>query len=60
MSVVRCELPEGSKSWRPDPFPGSVFAQEQGCVCPEEQPWPGALLFDTNCLVHELEKVSDA
>lgn len=55
MNVMRCDLPKGSEHWRPDPFPGSEKAVAAGCRCPHGQPWPGSLLFDTACPVHELE-----
>jgi hypothetical protein len=47
--IVTCRLGAESAFWRPDPFPGSSFARKQGCVCPEKQPWPGALEFNTGC-----------
>lgn len=57
--IVTCKLPEGSLDWRPDPFPGSDFAIEQGCRCPLHQPHPGALAFETECPIpaHQLEGI---
>jgi hypothetical protein len=54
--TVTTQLPPGQESWRPEPFPGSDEAADDGCTCPEHQPWPGALTFSTDCPVHELEK----
>lgn len=56
MTLVLCELPAGSEDWKPDPFPGDPAAKLQGCSCPDVQPWPGALIFETDCPVHELEE----
>lgn len=56
MTVIRCDLPDEAKDWRPDPFPGSEVAFNRGCTCPQCQPWPGQLLFDTECPIHELER----
>lgn len=53
---VTCALPPESREWRPDPFPGSEKAFLAGCTCPQCQPWPGALIFSTDCPVHELER----
>lgn len=55
-ATVVCTLPEGSKDWRPDPFPGSDEAFERGCTCPQFQPWPGQLLFDPECPAHVLSQ----
>lgn len=52
MITVTLDLPEGSKDWRPDLFPGSDEAFECGCTCPQFQPWPGRLLFDPECPAH--------
>lgn len=57
MTVMRFNLPKGSEDWRPDPFPGSEKGFDQGCKCPQCQPWPGQLLFDSDCPVHELDRV---
>lgn len=60
--IVRCRLDAESAFWRPDPFPGDKFAREKGCVCPKDQPWPGAIDFNTECPVetHRLVKVGEA
>lgn len=56
MTAIRCDLPKGSEDWRPDPFPGSEEAVAASCRCPHDQPWPGSLIFDISCPVHELER----
>lgn len=38
----------------PEPFPGSEKAERMGCLCPREQPWPRAVVFDVECPIHEL------
>lgn len=55
-NLVTCTLPPGQEHWRPDPFPGSEQAFQQGCTCPVMQPWPGKLTFSLECPVHELEQ----
>lgn len=57
MTTVVCKLPTGQENWKPDLFPGSDEAFERGCTCPLFQPWPGELFFDTECPIHELEKI---
>jgi len=56
MTTLFCALTDESANWRPDPFPGSAEAKTQGCSCPDVQPWPGALLFESDCPVHEIEE----
>jgi hypothetical protein len=44
--------------WRPDPFPGSAAALEEGCSCPSFQhAWPRHLMMNSECPVHALDKV---
>ena len=54
--IIRVSLPKGSERWRPPFFPGSDEAQEVGCTCPANQPWPGAFDFASDCPEHELER----
>jgi hypothetical protein len=54
--IIRCTLPAGNADWRPPLFPGSEDAEEAGCTCPANQPWPGAFDFSSDCPVHELVK----
>lgn len=56
--IVVCELPADQRDFRPDPFPGSETAFKQGCTCPQAQPGPGKLAFETECPIHELERVA--
>lgn len=56
--ILTLAVPPGD--WRPDPFPGSAAARAGGCTCPVDQPWPGRLNIDTECPIHEPEKVPDA
>lgn len=45
------------EDWEPDPFPGSLDGQQQGCVCPQGQPEDTRrFVFATDCPVHELSK----
>lgn len=53
---VKCQLPRGSETWRPEPFPGGDAARDAGCTCPAVQPWPGAFVFASDCPVHEIER----
>jgi hypothetical protein len=55
--VYRVQLPKDDPFWQPFLFPGSNDAQDAGCTCPEEQPYPGALDIADDCQVHELERV---
>ena len=54
--TVTVTLPPDQKDWRPELFPGSEEAFQQGCTCPEHQPWPGGFTFAFDCPVHEMEK----
>lgn len=45
-------------NWKPDPMPGSPEARVQGCSCPETKRQGGDYVFDSDCPVHELEKVT--
>jgi hypothetical protein len=58
-AIIHCTLQPQDRGWRPDPFPGSAEAREQGCTCSSAQSaWPDALRFATDCPVHPLEHVA--
>lgn len=52
--ILMVRLGIGEEHWRPPLFPGSQEAADEGCICPIEQPWPGAFYFNDKCQVHEL------
>lgn len=55
--LITCAVPPGTKKTEFTPFPGDDAALAQGCVCPVEQDrWPAAVQFATDCPVHELQK----
>jgi hypothetical protein len=55
MAIITCALPLERRRYRPDPFPGSEDAWEEGCTCPLQTRWPGFLQFSSDCPVHALE-----
>lgn len=54
VAIYIVSLPRGQENLRPDPFPGSDKAFDQGCTCPISQPWPGQLAFAEGCPIHQL------
>ncbi len=55
MTILKCTGP--FSGWKPDPFPGSAEAAEQGCSCPRSQDdWPLHLMLNADCPVHTLDK----
>lgn len=55
--LVTCKFIEGEDETAFRPFPGGREARKAGCICPY-QPFPdGTVTFDSDCPVHELEKV---
>lgn len=58
MSLVTVSFEvEDAPGWKPDPFPGSTEARQEGCCCPRMQPDYPSFTFDLDCPVHELEGV---
>ena len=45
---------KNGRQFGPMGFPGSEEAFEQGCTCPQNQPWPGLFNFASDCPVHEV------
>jgi len=55
--LIRCTFAEGESEETFLPFPGGCEAVKAGCTCPY-QPFPdGTVTFDSECPVHELEKL---
>lgn len=51
MATIPVTLPIELSTWRPTLFPGDTFLAPT-CTCPTYQPWPGQLVFDSDCPVH--------
>lgn len=56
--LITCKLEEKVNKEEFDPFPGEKEAKIAGCSCPIQWRWPQYLVFNSECKVHELEKVS--
>jgi hypothetical protein len=55
--LVTCSLKNDNEAMQIQPFPGGQKARQMGCRCPY-QPIPNCtVVFDSECKVHELEKV---
>lgn len=55
--LVRCTFSEGESEESFHPFPGGREARRAGCTCPYQPTPDGSVTFDSDCPVHELEKV---
>lgn len=56
--LVTCKLGRPEDASQIKPFPGGQEARRMGCCCPY-QPIPDCTVtFDSECKVHELEKVT--
>ena len=54
---VSCALENEDDVFKIKPFPGGKAAQRQGCTCPYQPVPNGRVVFNSECPVHELEKV---
>ena len=55
--LVICKLQNEDETFQIKPFPGGQKARLMGCCCPYQPTPDGTVTFDSECKVHELEKV---
>ena len=56
--IITCKFSEGEDEMSFHPFPGGQKARHMGCTCPYQPFIDGHITFDSDCPVHELEKLN--